>query len=175
MIIAVSGKPGSGKTTVALRLADQLGYKYYSAGLYMKQMAAKRGISLNKLLNLADKDPTIDKEVDDWQAQLGRKEKNFVMDSRLGFHFIPNSYKIFLDVDIDVSAERLFEDSHSGTLTLPETKKFIQRRLDAEILRFSKQYHVDHFDFSHYDLVLVTSALPCERIVLEITDRVKGK
>lgn len=175
MIITIAGKPGSGKTTVTRMLAATLGYHYYSAGQRMKELAAKRGISLNQLLEQATRDPSIDKEVDDWQAQLGKKEKKFVLDSRLGFHFIPGAFKVFLDVDLDISAERLYQGSHLGERTLNETKAFIQRRIDAEILRFSKQYNVNHFDFSHFNLVLVTSALPPERIVQEILDRTKGK
>ncbi|MBI4149804.1 cytidylate kinase family protein, partial [Candidatus Woesearchaeota archaeon] len=168
------GKPGSGKTTVATMLAETLKYKYYSCGQYMKQLAAKKEVSLNKLLEMAQKDPSIDKEIDDWQIQLGKKENNFVLDSRLGFHFIQKSFKVFLDVDLDVSVERLYHDSHSGEHTMQETKEFIQKRIDSEILRFSKEYHVNHFDFSHYNLVLVTTALPPELIVDEIRDRIKN-
>ncbi len=175
MIITIAGKPGSGKTTVAKMLAVRLGYRYYSAGQRMKELAAKRNISLNRLLEQAASDPSIDKEVDDWQVQLGKKEKKFVLDSRLGFHFISSSFKVFLDVDLDVSAERLYKGSHLGERTLKETKEFIQRRIDAEILRFSKQYQVNPFDFSHFNLVLITSALPPERIVQEILERTKGK
>jgi len=175
MTITIAGKPGSGKTTVAKMLAASLGYRYYSAGQRMKELAVKRGISLNRLLEQAAIDPSIDKEVDDWQAQLGKKEKKFVLDSRLGFHFIPGSFKVFLDVDLDVSAERLYQGSHLGERTLKETREFIQRRIDTEILRFSKRYQVNPFDFSHFNLVLITSALPPERIVQEILDRTKGK
>lgn len=175
MIITIAGKPGSGKTTVAKLLAAKLNYKYYSCGQYMKELAAKKGVTLNQLLEIAEKDPAVDKEADNWQTQLGKKEDNFILDSRLGFHFISKSFKVFLDVDLDVSAERLYQAGHSGEHTLEETRQIIQKRLDSEILRFSKQYNVNHLDFSHYNLVLVTSSLPPERIVQEILDRVKRK
>ena len=107
MIITIAGKPGSGKTTIAKMLAERLGYKYYSCGLFMRNLAEKKGTSLNAFIKMAEMDPSIDKEIDEWQTQLGKKENNFILDSRLGFHFIPKSFKIFLDVDLDVSAERL--------------------------------------------------------------------
>ena len=175
MIITIAGKPGSGKTTVGKMLAEKLKYKYYSCGSYMRELAAKKGMSLNMLISKAEKDLSIDKEIDGWQTQLGKKEDNFVLDSRLGFHFIPKSFKIFLDVDLDVSAERLYAASHSGEHTLAETKEIIQKRLDSEILRFTKEYNVNHLDFSHYNLVLVTSSLAPERIVQEISSKVQKK
>ncbi|MCX6741353.1 MAG: AAA family ATPase, partial [Candidatus Parcubacteria bacterium] len=46
MIITLSGKPGSGKTTVAKILAEKLGYKFYSTGDLRGQMAMKRGLTI---------------------------------------------------------------------------------------------------------------------------------
>ena len=49
MIITISGTPGSGKSTVAKMIATKLGFKHYSTGDFMRQMAKERGISLEEL------------------------------------------------------------------------------------------------------------------------------
>ena len=65
----------------------------------MREIAAKRGITLLELSKLAETDRSIDKELDNYQIQLGKDEDNFIIDARLGWHFIPDSIKIFLDVN----------------------------------------------------------------------------
>ncbi|MEM4906212.1 MAG: (d)CMP kinase, partial [Sulfolobales archaeon] len=39
LVIAVSGRPGSGKTTLAKSLADSLGLRYVSSGGIFRRMA----------------------------------------------------------------------------------------------------------------------------------------
>ncbi|MCH9028900.1 MAG: nucleoside monophosphate kinase, partial [Bacteroidetes bacterium] len=64
MIITISGKAGSGKSTVAKELARKLELKHYSIGDLMRQMAKEKNISLTELGKLAEKDDSIDKELD---------------------------------------------------------------------------------------------------------------
>ena len=105
MIITISGKPGSGKSTIAKELAKKLKLKHFSIGDFMREMAKDKNISLLELSELSEEDKSIDKELDNKQIQLGKREDNFIIDSRLGFHFIPNSVKIFLEVEIKESAK----------------------------------------------------------------------
>ena len=64
MIITISGKAGSGKSTVAKEIARKLELKHYSIGDLMRQMAKEKNISLSELGELAEKDDSIDKELD---------------------------------------------------------------------------------------------------------------
>ena len=91
MKITLGGTAGSGKSTAAKLLAKKLGYKHYSMGDFQREIAEEKGISLLELGKLEEKVKSLDEEVDQRQIELGRKEDNFVIDSRLGFHFIPNS------------------------------------------------------------------------------------
>ena len=50
MIIAISGKAGSGKSTIAELLAKKLKLKHYSIGNLMREMAKKKNISLRFLI-----------------------------------------------------------------------------------------------------------------------------
>jgi len=64
MIITISGKAGSGKSTVAKQLAKKLNLKHYSIGDIMRKLAKEKNISLNELSKLAEKDKTIDLTLD---------------------------------------------------------------------------------------------------------------
>ena len=90
MIITISGSPGAGKSTVAKLVAKKLKLKYYSIGILLRNLARKRKISLLEISKLAEKSPKIDRELDDAQIKLGKRD-NFVLDSRLGYHFVPGS------------------------------------------------------------------------------------
>ncbi len=110
MIITISGIAGSGKSTVAKLLAKKLNYKHYSIGDFMRELAKERGTTLLELSKEAEKDKSIDKELDKKQTELGKTKDNFVIDSRLGFHFIRNSKKIFLEVQLNEAAKRILKE-----------------------------------------------------------------
>ena len=108
MIITISGMPGSGKSTIAKILAQKLGYKHYSIGDLRGKMALDRHLTIDELNELGKREGWTDREPDEYQKKLGHEEDNFVIDSRLGFYFIPHSFKLFLTVDPEVAAERIF-------------------------------------------------------------------
>ena len=83
MIITISGVPGSGKSTVAKLVAQKLGFRHYSAGDFMRDIAEKRRMSLLELGKAAEKDRSIDHELDRRTAELGKSEDDFVMDLSL--------------------------------------------------------------------------------------------
>ena len=54
--------------------------------------------------------PEIDHKIDSFTKALGEKKESFVLDSRMAWHFIPKSLKIYLRVQPDVAAKRIFND-----------------------------------------------------------------
>ena len=96
MIITISGNIASGKSTVGDALAKMIKFKRYSSGNFMRKMAKKKGISLQELGRQAEKNINIDREIDEWIISLSKKHDNFIIDSRLAWHFIPGSFKIYL-------------------------------------------------------------------------------
>ena len=110
MIITISGSEGSGKSSVGKLLAKKLDYKHYSVGDYRRKLALDIGVDINELNKLGETKDFTDKGPDEWQTKLGNTEDNFVIDGRLSYYFIPNSFKIFLDADEKVRAERIFKD-----------------------------------------------------------------
>ena len=111
MIITLGGHHGAGKSTLGKKLAEHFGFKRYSTGDFMRELAMERGISLIDLGREAERDGgVIDKILDDRQIALGKSEDNFIIDGRLAFHFIPQAKKIFLTVDPREAAKRIFTD-----------------------------------------------------------------
>lgn len=167
MILTISGVPGSGKTSVAKILSEKLGFPFYSIGGLRAKMAEKRGLTLDELNALGLRDHTTDTEVDDYQRELGRTSDNFIIEGRLSWHFIPQSFKIFLDCNLDEAAKRIFiarrtkdDRSDEPLYASPEdTREKLVQRLASDKLRYTTIYGLDYQDGQHYDLVLDTSAL----------------
>jgi CMP/dCMP kinase len=159
MIISIGGKPGSGKSTVAKLLAKKLKLKHYSNGDFMREMAKERNLSLLELSKIAETDKSIDLELDKRQIELGKKENNFIIDSRLGFHFIPNSKKVFLDADIEIRAKRILNDRRDTekNASLKEAMKNILTREKSESKRYLQYYNLDPYNPKNYDLVVDTT------------------
>ncbi len=171
MIITIAGLPGSGKSTAAKELAKQLGWDHHSIGDFMREIAQDRGVSLLEISKEAEKGREIDELLDQKSAELGKTEDNFVMDSRLGWHFIPHSFKVFLKVDEEEAAKRIFSDkrSHEGENTTKEqTLENIKQRKKSEEERYMKYYNVNPDDESNYDIIIDTTELNIEDTVIEI-------
>ncbi len=178
MIITISGQLGAGKSSVAKLVARKLRFRHLSTGDLWRKMAVEKGFSVLELNKLAEKKKgEIDKEIDERTRKLGQDKDNFVMDSRLAYHFIPKSIKVFLDVDVDVAAERIFKDkkrkSEKGNINLEETKKKIRQRQNSERKRYREYYGTDYLDFSNYDLLIDTTNLSIEEVAEKIVAYVK--
>ncbi len=170
MIITISGKPGSGKSTIAKLLAEKFNLKRYSTGDYFRQKAKEKGLSLQDYSKLAEQTHEHDKETDLWQTELGKKEDNFIIDGRLSHVYIPNAIKIFLDVKKEVGAERIMKEKREGeeAMDFQQALHLWVTRTKSEQKRFHEYYKIDHHDNSQYDLVLDTT----ERTKQEVLDKI---
>jgi CMP/dCMP kinase len=170
MIITISGKAGSGKSTVAKELAKKLNLKHYSIGDLMRQLAKEKKISLSKLSKLAEKDDSIDLELDKKTIDL-RENDNFVIDGRLTAYFLPfSNLKVFLDCNDKVRAERILKDNREDekSKNSRELVKKIKNREQSERKRYTKLYSIDYYDKKLYDLMIDTTSLSIEEVLEEI-------
>jgi predicted cytidylate kinase len=172
MIITISGLPGSGKTTVGKLVAEELGFEFYSIGDMRGRMAMDRSLTIDQLNEVGMKEEWTDKEADEYQKELGGKEDNLVIESRLGFYFIPASVKIFLKVDMRKAAERIFKNQRPDEerrANVEEILESMRKRIESDKARYKKYYGIDNFmDGSHYDMVIDTTNLGTEQVVNKI-------
>ena len=179
MRITISGKPGAGKSTIARILAKELGLKYVEMGKIAQEIALRRKTTVGELMQQARNDSSIDAEIDAAQKHLGEKEDDFVIDGRISFYFIPNAVHVFLDVDEQVAAERIFkkprEPDEPAYVSVDEVQRDIHARMIANQEQYKKYYGIDYLDKKNYALVIDTSKKTAEEIVQEILKRVKGK
>ncbi|OGJ02760.1 hypothetical protein A3G06_00750 [Candidatus Nomurabacteria bacterium RIFCSPLOWO2_12_FULL_46_14] len=173
-IITIVGVPGSGKSSTADLVAARLDFQRFSPGDFMRKMALETELSLNELGKKAEEDGgEIDRKIDEETRKIGKKEK-IVLDSRLGFHWIPESFKVFLDLPLRISAERIFNNLESnklraaseGKASKEEVYKKITARLESEKKRFKELYGIaDYTDKNHFDLVVDTDKNNLEQVV----------
>jgi len=167
--IALSGTPGSGKSTAARLLAKKLNLRHYSTGEFMRKIARDRNVSIVELNELAESDLSIDQEIENYSKKIGQTEDDFVIDSRLAYHFIPDSIKIFFDADLDERARRIAQDNRQDEPhEIKAVKKEIQKRRELEKERYRELYNLDPYDKSNYDLVIDTTDSTPEKNVQKI-------
>lgn len=166
MIITITGIPGSGKTTAARLLAERLNVPWYSMGDLRGKMAQDRGMTIDQFNTLGEAEKFTDAEVDEYQRKLGESGKDFVIEGRLSWHFIPHSFKVFLTVDTKAAGLRLFkarqgnERTDEPLYTSPEeAEKYAEDRMASDGRRYQKYYGVDFTDLKNYDLVIDSSSL----------------
>ena len=178
MRITISGKAGSGKSTVAKLLSEKLDLRHYSIGDLMRAIADEKGLNLLELNKIAEKDKSIDFELDSRLKELGRAKDNFVVDGRLAAFFIPNAeVRVFLDADDRVRAQRILKDKRQQekSKNLKEAISSIKKREESEKKRYKKYYGVDYLNKKLYNHIIDTTKLTPDKVVEKIIKFVKSK
>ncbi len=166
--ITISGAIGSGKSSVAKMLAQKLGWQYYSTGMAQRKIAEEMGITTTELNALAVKDKAIDERIDAVFKNPPWGNDNCVVDSRLAFYFVPNSFKVCLTAQDDVAGKRIFHDiGRSGEKryhSIQEATEATQKRRELELKHFKNNYKLDIENKNIFDLVIDTTHLSVEQV-----------
>jgi len=176
-IITIAGKPGSGKSTASRAIAAELGYEHFSSGDLFRAIGKERGIDVTQTNKAAEHDKEIDRLVDERLATIGKTQDQVAIDSRLAWHWIPNSFKVYLDLDLQVAARRILASMDAKRIEhehIPDDPKdyaaALQHRLDLEAARYKSKYNIDPYDHSNYDLVVDTEQNNQQQVVVKILD-----
>ena len=173
MHITITGKLGSGKSTVAKKLVELYGFEIFSTGAILRAAAAERGmdvLELNKELSAKlDSDRSMDDLIDNTTIRVAseRKDDKLIFDSRMAWHFVPDSFKVFVTVDPRVAAERVMKDPRPGEPAedIDELCAELVERSKVEQSRFQTLYGVDYYDYNNYNLVVDSSHRTPDEIV----------
>lgn len=177
MIITITGKPCSGKGTVAKAFCKKYNFEYVCTGDMFRQFAKQFGY--DNILTFQQQDPRvteIDKLVDNKTKELSKQiDQNIVVDSRMAWHFIPNSFKVFIDVNDSVAGQRLLDANRETeqSSSLNDAIKSLQSRWLVENERYTKLYNTNNLSLNNYDFVIDSSNLTPEEIVEKIYEQYK--
>lgn len=169
--IAINGELGSGKSSVARRLAETYGMRLVSTGDVQRGIAKSLRMTTLETNWLAEKDAMIDAQVDSVTKELGSSEEPIIFDSRMAWKMVPSAFRVRLIVDTDVAAIRLYKERSSmveGYTSVDEARKAAEDRYQSERKRFFAKYGVDISHLHNYDVVIDTSDTSIDEVGHEI-------
>lgn len=174
--ISVTGDLGSGKSTVCRYLRENFGLNVYSIGLIQRSLAVKYGMDICAFNKYMESHPEIDEEIDTELTKIGKRDENMVLDSRMAWHFVPDSFKVYLSVQIDDAVQRIMRDQRGlveSYSSVDEAKNKLIERKRSENLRYITKYGVDCSDPKNYDLIIDTTNLSAEQAAEAIMSKLK--
>lgn len=182
MIITIAGRPGAGKSTVGKILSEKLGYNRYSIGDLRGKAAQDRDMTIDEWNKLGEASDETDIAVDNYQKKLGDTQDDFIIDGRISWHFIPNSLKVFLDVNAETGASRIFEHSKEGERkdeggyeSVEDVKSRAEARNTSDNIRYQKYYDISWDNKANFDLVIDTTNLTPDEVATQIIDKMNEK
>ena len=164
MRIAVSGPPGSGKTTLAKKLAEHFNYRYVCGGDIFRREAARLKMTLEEFSTYVEEHPDVDIKLDNYLVEEAKGLK-VVVDSRLSGWLMKKNgikgFKIYVDASPEERARRI-QKRDGGKLE--EIMEKMLDRENSEIKRYKMLYGADYRNKNIYDLVLLTDNMTEEAV-----------
>ncbi|NPA22584.1 MAG: AAA family ATPase [Candidatus Micrarchaeota archaeon] len=179
MKIAISGYVGTGKTTLGLALSKYLKEKYNidiePITMTFKELAKKKGMTLEEFQLLAQKDPNIDKEFDKALLEKASQKPNAIVATWLAVWLFKDAdLKIFLTTNLEERIRRLMERDN---MSYEEAKEHILLRDKQNHDRYLKVYGIDisrPMDVAHLILDTAYYSVEDELKVIETTLKQKN-
>lgn len=175
MLVTVSGKAGTGTTTLSRTLSNELNLPHYYAGAIFRDMARERDMSLQEFGEYAEDNHEIDMELDDRMIEIA-KRGDAVLEGRLSAWHAERAsaeeeaLRVLLTATEETRAERVAKREERP---VDEVQEEMRARTASEATRYSELYDVTPDDEDLYDLVVDTEdKTPDEvaEIVLEALD-----
>jgi len=174
IVICVAGMSGSGKSTVARRLAEKYGLKYLSGGDMLKALAVKTGYKPREkgwweteegrgFLQERAKDHGFDKKVDEELMKWARRG-NVVLDSWTMPWLLKEegAFKVWLETSVNERAGRL---ARRNRISVTEALRALEEKDEKTKRIYKRLYGFDlGEDFLPFDLVLDTDKLESDEV-----------
>jgi len=172
VVICVSGMTGSGKSTVAKRLADKYGLDYFSGGNALKALAQDEGYNPDvtgwwetaeglRFLQQRMGDPAFDKRIDEKLLELA-EQGNVVLDSWTMPWLLKEGFKVWLEASFHVRAKRVM---NRDSISIEEAVKALTEKDEQTRQLYKNLYGFDlGNDLSPFNLVLATDELEPDEV-----------
>ena len=175
MLISITGRLGSGKSTICNILREKYGYEIYSTGVINREFARRLGITTLELNKRLNDDPSLDHEIDGTVTKISEERKNdkLIFDSRMAWHFAKDTFKIFLTIDPMEAAKRVMLNQRGAEEhyeTVEEACEKLVERSRVERDRFVDIYGVDYYDYNNFNIVVDTTSRTPDEIVAIIME-----
>uniref|UniRef100_A0A7C3RDI3 Cytidylate kinase n=1 Tax=Archaeoglobus fulgidus TaxID=2234 RepID=A0A7C3RDI3_ARCFL len=162
MKITISGPPGSGTTSAAKIVAQKLGLKLISAGEIFRQLAAKKGMTLEEFSQYAEENPEIDRLIDQTQKEMAEKERNAVVEGRLSGWFVKDAdLKVWIFAEPEIRYSRIAKREGKDLAAVRHDTKL---REELEKRRYWKFYSIDIDNWTIYDLVINSGSFDADGV-----------
>jgi CMP/dCMP kinase len=171
-VICVSGLAGTGKSTLAKKLAEKYGLKYFSGGDALKELAKDEGYDINSkgwwespiglnFLQTRLNDPKFDKVVDDKLLSYA-KQGNVLLDSWTMPWLLKGGFKIWLDASFEKRATRVAE---RDSMTYEQAVKVLEEKESHTRAIYKSLYgFVLGEDLAPFDFILDTDNLNAKEV-----------
>lgn len=161
-IISISGNIAGGKSEISTILSDLLYMQVYSASQAFRSKARELKMNVVEFNEYIKDKPEFDNQIEQSTKDYVKEKQNIILDARLGWYVVPNSFKVYIKSDIDVAAKRLKSfcarrGKEEQYESVQVAKQAIINREILERERYKKQYNIDLTDEANYDLIIDSS------------------
>ncbi|RDE12630.1 MAG: cytidylate kinase [Candidatus Thorarchaeota archaeon] len=171
-VITISGLHGTGKTSVANRIAEEFGLRIVSVGSLFRSLAKERGLTLEQFSRVAEHDASIDRILDDRLKQEAEKG-DVVLDGQLAAWMAGDAadFRVLLTAPPDIRHRRISDRDGIG---FEQAKSQTTTREKSERARYHKLYGIKIEDQSVYDLVLNTGKYDLEGVIVVVVGAIRA-
>lgn len=181
-IITITGDHASGQGTLSNLLNEKLGYEIYRNGQYVRKLAKEKNMTIVEFQEYLNNHEELDRQIEKSASEYALSHDNLIIDAKLGWFVVPESFKVYLKVDIDIASKRVFNDINRKDTekfeNIDEVKKQIKYRYNEENNRWFKTYGIRRDEMSNYDLVIDTTNMKpadvCDLVIKKYNEWLKS-
>ena len=175
--VTVSGKPGSGTSTLVDLLAKDMGWDSVNGGDIFRQEAKRLNLSVEEFSRLCKENFEVDRSLDDLLKNLISSENGpFIIESRLSgwWAYLEgiDCLRVWVEVSDKERANRImareggdFESVHLSAL---------QRNSD-DTSRYKMLYDIDLDDMAPYNFIIKADSLSPSEVLEAVKKQLEGK
>lgn len=167
--ITITGACGAGKGSAGVITAQLLGFAFVSLGDIFRAVALERGCrDISELHDRAKTDPDIDLAIDRHTQLYGQEKNRFVYDARLGWHWMPQSFKVFLACSDEERFRRIAQREKKTIELVREETLSREAKMQEQYLHL---YKIEDFMLpleTRFDLIIDTTTYSPGEVADEI-------